>query len=271
MKKSVLFLVLVGLLTLARLAHGAPGEIISEQIAKLKLAGGALPEGLAITQEVWATSEQLGKARLRMGFPVLSLLNQILSSPDGQAQVNYLSVPDESWLALGYSNLIEADGKKSLIFVKNSAIIQIAAATTDLETQIARLLGIDPIYFTKLSMRDVPSTFELIREKVYLSNDLGQFSHEVGLPVEAALSQELNAGHTNMMIRYFRCGDPLASVDLVRKMAEGKKPLRKMLIGLCGKLVVVIESQNEDVNERVMSLVRFPDDCKLQMFPITWQ
>jgi hypothetical protein len=54
-------------------------------------------------------------------------------------------------------------------------------------------------------------------------------------------------------------------------MAERKKPILKLLIGISGPLVVVAESQNEEINRQTMNLINWPNNNEVQMFPVVWE
>jgi hypothetical protein len=260
---------LLALTTLIPLAGTSLGQQqVANAITKIQLRQNALPEGMQIEQEVWASEEHLRRVRLRGGFPVSALLNQVVSRGEQKAQVNYLLIPGEDWLAMGYSNLTEAEGMKSLIFPKDSVLVQIAATTGDLEYQLARLVGADSLHFIKLRLGAVPPAWEIKVERAFLSTELGQLDYEVGVPVEAAIFQEFIAGHTTVEIQYFRCSDSEAALNLVQRLTAQCKPFSKMLIGVGGPNVVVSQSQNEKLNTQVMNLVKWPKEHKVQILPV---
>jgi hypothetical protein len=267
LKRKILALVWA-LTILIPLAGESLGQQGAGAIAKIQLRQDALPEGLQVRHEVWASEENLRRVRLRGGFPVTALLNQLVSRGEEKAQVNYLLVPGEDWLAMGYSNLTEADGMKSLIFPKDSVLVQIAATAGDLEYQLARLIGADSLHFLKLRLGSVPPAWEIKGEKAFLPTELGQLQYEAGVPVEAAISQEFIAGHTTVEIQYFRVSDSETAVNLVRTLGAQNKPFSKMLIGVGGPNVVVSQSQNEKLNTQVMNLVKWPKEYKVEIFPV---
>jgi hypothetical protein len=257
--------VLLACIFCTREAFAARG---SEAVAQVKLQKEILPEGIQILQEVWATDEQLKQVRTRAGFPVGALLNQSIKDGDEMAQVNYMNVQSEPWIGLAYSNLIQADGVRSFIFIKNTVLIQIAATSLDLEYQLSNLLGADPIYFLKLRLNEIPSTWEFKSENISLFTDLGQLQYELKIPLKAAISQEFLAGHGFLKMQYFHCDNRGDCEKLARTIAESKKPYTKMLIGWSGPVLAVVRSQDEDLNRQIMGLLRWPNPEQVQLISV---
>lgn len=239
-----------------------------EPIEKVKLQKETLPSDIQLVTEVWANDKQLQQVRLRLGSPIAALLNQIFMIGDKQAQVNYLSSQTESWLSLGYSNLIEQDGKRSFIFVNDSVLIQIAASTDELKQQFALLLKADPIFFLKPQRDQMPTSWALSREYLFLDSDLKQLQYELKAPIEASLSQDFVAGHTSLQIHYFHSTGMAGATTLVQELAATKRPFQRMLIGLSGSVVAVVRSQNEDLNNQAFGLIKWPTGQEVRVFPV---
>jgi len=268
LNKKILLIALLFLMVLP--VRRALGQQDVESISKVKLHENALPKNARIVKEVWGSADQLNRLRLRLGIPVTALLNQVVTTENEQAQVNYVLTMNAAWLAEGYSNLVEIDGNRSCISVIDSVLLQIATPSKELEREILQSLHPDPVFLLKLKFNSLPQNWGLKQEWIFLENELAglQNSLSASTLIEAALSQDFLAGHSKLVAFYFRCKNPGAASQLAQILASQKRVLNQMTIGRSGSLVVTIESQNVELNKKAISLVNWPAENGVQIFSV---
>lgn len=267
MKKTIFLFTLVTFLLAGSLAGatvGSPGE---RAISQVKLTPESLSPGMRIAQEIWASAQQVLSLRRRIGFPIQALLNQALLYENEQARVNYMATSNEEWLNFGYSKLVETDGTRSFIFLKDGVIVQIAATTREFADVVARLFDADPVHYRKIRSDRLPKDWILRSEGFFLSEEAQKYERELGVQLESALVQEFLANRSKVKVKYYNCGTPRAAASLAQYILDKKSTILKRTVEAQGAMVVVSESQDEDLNYRAMSLVNWLPSVGAEVAP----
>ncbi len=257
MKNTLFFITIVSFLLAGTIAGATVGSEGEQAISKVKLTQESLPPGMRIAQEVWASASQLLKIRTRVGFPIQALLSQAMLYENDQARVNYMAAPDEEWLNFGYSKLVETDGAKSFIFLKDNVIVQIAATTREFSDEVAHLFKADPVHYRKIRTDRLPKDWFLLGEGFLTGEEAQEYDRELGGQLESSLMQEFLANRMRIKVKYYECDTPRAADEIAQYIADKKSPGIKRTVEAQGAVVVVTESQNEELNRRAMSLVNW--------------
>ncbi len=238
-------------------AEKAPESSAGNPILDVKLTPQSLPKNVKITNEVWASAKQLLDVRSKVGFPIMSFLSQSMIYENDQAQMNYLLLPNEDWLAYGYSKLVQNSRDRSFILTKENVIIEVVATRKELEAQLARILKADPVHYAKIRAGVLPQDWLILQERYLASNEVAELVHEFGIPMKGVIVQELMAGHSKLKVRYYSCGTSRAAEALVSRLSSEEKPLFTKMVLSSGVVVVMAESQSDELNSRIMSLVNW--------------
>jgi len=238
-------------------ANKAPGADAGNPILEVKLTPQSLPKNVKITNEVWASAKQLLGVRSKLGFPIISFLSQSMVYDNEQAQMNYLLLPNEDWLVYGYSKLAQNSGGKSFILTKGNTIVEVVATKKELEAQLASILKADAVHYAKIRIGVLPQDWTILQERYMPSNEVAELVHEFGIPIRAAIVQELMAGHSKMKVRYYNCGTLQGAENLVSRLSSEERPLFKQMVLSSGAVVVMAESQSDELNSRIMSFVNW--------------
>lgn len=226
-------------------------------ILDVKLTPQSLPKNVKITNEVWASAKQLLGVRSKLGFPIISFLSQSMIYENAQAQLNYLLLPNEDWLGYGYSKLVQNSRDKSLILTKGNVIVEVVATQKQLEAELARILKADLVHYVKIRAGVLPQDWEILQERYLPTNEVAELARAFEVPVEGAIVQELLAGHSKTTVRYYNCGNSRAAEALVGRLSSEERPLFKQMVLSFGAVVVMAESQSDELNSRIMSLVQW--------------
>lgn len=257
MKNTIVFLTLMSFLLAGSPVGATVGSEGEHAISKVKLTPESLPPGMRIAQEIWASTRQVLTVRMRVGFPIQALFNQTMLYENEQAKVNYMVASNEDWVNFGYSKLVETDGTRSFIFLKDNVIVQIAATTREFGDVVAHLFKADPLHYRKIRVDRLPKGWTLMNEGFLSREEAQEYERELGVQLESALVQEFITNRLKIRVRYYNCGTLRAAEDVVRYIAGKRRPLLKRTVESQGAVVVVAESQDEDLNDRAMSLVNW--------------
>jgi hypothetical protein len=255
-KKTVTIICLISIALCC--AYGTTlGNDNDADATRMMLTPETIPPGMKIAQEVWASKKQLLQTRLRVGFPLNALLNQLIVYETEQAQVNYLVPPGRDWLEFGYSKLVNLDGKRSLIMTNGDVIEQVAATSEGMENVMVRLLDPDPIHQHKIRGHRLPKDWTLVNERLLEAEELGQYERMIGRPLRCGVLQEFVFGRELVRVWYYECNSGYAAEELARYLAGMEHSLYYRLVEWSGPIVAEVESQNERINEDAMSLVNW--------------
>lgn len=223
-------------------------------ISRLKLAQESLPPGMSLQEELWATERQIYKIRRKVGFPVNAVVNQTLLYQNERAQVNYIFVRNDDWRSYGYSRLIQDDGDRSFILLKDRVIVQIAATSEQLQDSVGRLFEADPLQYRKVRSDRLPEGWVLTKEKYLSREGLTELGIEEDSLVESSLLQEFYVGRVKVKLRYFRCESPRAAHAVSLSLEADRKPVLFKQVETVDSIVVVAESQDRRLNQEALSL-----------------
>jgi hypothetical protein len=224
-----------------------------DPISSVKLKADTLPDGFEITAEVRATKSQLYKTRQKIGFPLTALHNQKISYEGHQARVNYMALPKEEWVNFGYSKLMQSEGYKGMIMVKDGVLIQMVTSTKELEDWLILLLGIDRLQTHKIRRHRIPPGWTFEGEGFLVPEDIGKMERESRGTIRQGLQQEIIVGRTAVRILYLDCITQ-KSADLVgRNRSRKGNVLEKRLVKGYGPIVVVVDSGSDDLNRQILT------------------
>ncbi|MBI4830270.1 MAG: hypothetical protein HY801_01675 [Candidatus Lindowbacteria bacterium] len=238
-------------------SNPAWGKAEKDAIAEIKLAPASLPQGMTITRETRASQQQLLNARIRLGFPLIALVNQTLARGEERAKVNYMLPVGEEWFDFGYSKLVATDGTKSLVMTKSGVIVQLAATTKDLEDELARLLAPDSLHLLKIKVRDLPEDWIFTGERYLPHQELAALERKVGGQIQSALFQEFMVSREKVKMKYYNCGSQKSAEDTRRHIANERNLYVSQNVKVSGATVVVAECQDDRVSEEALSLINW--------------
>ncbi len=237
-------------------AGKAFGAETDNPILQVKLTPESLPKNVTIAKEVWASAKQLLSARSKVGFPINALLSQSMIYENERAEMNYMLVPNEDWLGYGYS-MLSHDAQRGFILTRGNVIVEVLATQKKLQDRLARLLKADAVHYVKVRAEALPQDWEIIQERYLPSNELSELVHTFGVPIQGAIVQEIMASHSNIEVRYYDCGTPQAAKTVANFLSSQERPFFTQIVSSSGPVVVKAESQSDELNSRIMSLVNW--------------
>ncbi|GAB4337549.1 MAG: hypothetical protein Kow0099_11000 [Candidatus Abyssubacteria bacterium] len=226
-----------------------------DPISRVKLKPESLPSGMELVTDVRATRDQLFGVRTRVGFPLDAVVNQKLIYQSEQAIVSYIFTRDEKWNNYGYSRIIESEGYKSFVFMKDGVTIQIATTSLEMLNALSLMFMADPIHYVKIKSQLLPEEWALMHEYYLLPEDLQKLREKCGVDIESSLIQEFIVTRVKINLRYFSCKTPADAVQLARCLAAERMSILHRIVRSAGTVVVSFESQDEKLIQEAMSLV----------------
>lgn len=258
MKKKTVFIVLAPFLLLTGWLLGTGfGQESENAIVQVKLSAESLPPGMSVAKELWASTQQLLRTRLRIGFPLDALLNQTILYDSDQAKVNYMLPPGDGWLNLGYSKLIQMEGARNLILRKNGVIIQTAATSKELEDTLVHLLDPDPLQSLKIRIHRLPDNWVLNSERFLRDEELQALGQKTNERIQFAIAQEFMVNRKEIRVIYYYCDTEQAAEHVAQYHADTSKSMLKRLVRFLGSVVVVVDSQDSRLNENALALMNW--------------
>jgi hypothetical protein len=228
-----------------------------DAISQVKLNAGSLPQGMAITRETRASTLQVRNVRVRIGFPLVALVNQSITYGQDQAKVNYMLPAGDEWLDFGYSKLVATDSDKSLIITKNGVIVQLAATTRDLESKLARMFEPDPVHLLKIRGDSLPRDWTLTGERYLPRREVAGLEQKYGVKIRGVILQEFITNRKRATLEYYSCESEDAAEDLGRRLATADNALSKRIVQASQSVVVVAESQDKQILNNILSRVNW--------------
>jgi hypothetical protein len=226
---------------------------LDDAISRVKLKADSLPDGFEITSEVRATKSQIYKVRTKIGFPLATLLNQKIICEGYQARLNYMALPNESWVSFGYSRLMKSEGQKGMVMVKNGVLIQMMAPNKELEDLLILLLRIDRLQTHKLRFHRFPEGWILDSERFLTREELGELEQQSDGTILQGLLQEIIVNRTRVNIMYFDCKTQ-QSADLVGRTLDAQRNrIEERVVKGYGSIVVAVDSTNADLSRQMLS------------------
>jgi hypothetical protein len=257
LKREILLLSLTSLLFVGHAtAEGLAAEK-KDAISKIMLTPASLPPGATVARELSASESQLIRVRTRIGFPLNALLNQTIIYENEQARVNYMVPSHEEWLDFAYSKLIRMDGERSFILSKGGVVVQIAATTREFEEKVARALKADILHYRKIKTGRLPEDWDLINERYLSREEVREVEQEIGGRVQSALMQEFIVERKEIRVEYYRWGSQREAESFTRHISHEKGGILMRQVESSGSVVVVVDSQIRELNERAMALVNW--------------
>lgn len=232
-------------------------EQFHDAISRVKLRAESLPESMKIATEVQATQQQLLSARKKVGFPLTTLLNQSISYEDHQVRVNYMALPDESWVDYGYSKLAQTEGHKSIILKKDGVLIQMVASTKELEDWILLLLKMDKLQLYRIRFHRSPKDWVLVTERFLRADELKKIEQRSGEEIRQGMIQDMVIKRNKVKIQYFDCGTERSAERVGEDLAKAKTSITKRLARGYGPIVVTVDSSSKSVNQFVLSYMNW--------------
>ena len=257
MRRKPSFVLMIFILLTGFMSGSAQGAESDEAISKVKLTQESLSSNMKIAEEISATEDQILKIRMKMGFPLTALLNQVIIYDAHQAQVNYMAVPDEKWTYFGHSKLVSSEGRKSLIFEKNGVLIQMAATTEELEDRLVRLLRIDRLQTVKIKLHRLPEDWALMNDRFLKEEDLRGLEQRSGARIRRGIVQDMIINRRKVEIGYYDCGTEQSAELVGQNLANSAKSMVKRLVTGSGPIGVLVESSSAELNEYVMAFVNW--------------
>ena len=228
-----------------------------DAISKVKLTQEKAPPSIRIEKETIASKEQLIRVRPKIGFPLTALLNQVIIYENDQAQVNYMGFTSGSWADFGYSRLIGAEGRKSLVFEKEGVLIQMVATTKELEDWLTLLLRIDRMQTLRIRFHRSPEDWSLMGERFLTEEELRQMEQKAGARIARGIEQDMMIRRNKVKVRYYECITEQSAEKVGEKLAERKRSIGKRLVRGSGSIVVAVDSSTQELNEYVMGFVNW--------------
>ena len=257
MKRSAFLLTPASLLLAACLAGTALAAEQQNAFSEVRLTQESLPHGMTIAREARVPQSQLLGIRVRIGFPLEAIFRQTMIYDNEQARINYMLLPDEKWLDFGYSKLIRMSSDRDLMLSKGKTIVQIAASTVELQDRIARLLEVDPLHYRKIRIHNLPQGWSQTSERYLPGKRLRRLDREPKEQIQSVLVQEFLAAHVKVKVIYYDCETPQAAEKVALLLEDERSRLVRWLIKSAGAIVVVAESQDEEVNQHILTLVNW--------------
>ncbi len=260
MKRKAVFIVLALFLLFFSgwlLGTGFGGQESENAITQVKLSAESLPGGMSVARELWASTQQLLRARLRIGFPLDALLNQTILYDSDQAKVNYLLPPDDRTLNFGYSKLIQMEGTRNLVLRNNGVIIQTAATSKELEDTLIHLLDPDPLQRLKIRTHRLPDNWMLNSERLFRDKELQALRQRTDERIQFTVAQEFTVNREKVRVSYYYCDTEQAAEHVAQYYAETGQSMLKRLVRFLGSVVVVVDSQNSRLNEEALALINW--------------
>lgn len=212
---------------------------------------------MELSKEIWASKQQLYALRLKIGFPLKSLLNQTIIYENLQARINYMTLPTEEWFGVGYLKLSALDGKRTLILSKENVLLQITTRSREFEDRIIDLLEADPLHSHKIRLHRMPTSWGVRGEQFRSKRALDDFERKTGVQIESMLEQEFLAGRKNLKISYYYCSSEDTAATFAEYLAIKGNPVFKRLVEYSGRLVAMAESQDSDLNESALGFINW--------------
>lgn len=228
-----------------------------DAISRIKLTPEKLPHGMEISHEIRASKQQLFGLRLKIGFPLKTLLNQTLIYDNMQAKINYMTLPTEGWFVAGYSKLTALDGARTLVLSKGNILLQITTRSREFEDRIVDLLEADPLHRHKIRVNRMTTDWGIRSERFQRGSKLVELDQKIGSQPESSLEQEFLAGRKNLKISYYHCGSEHLATIVAEYLAGKGNPVLKRLVKYSGTLVAMAESQDKELNEYALSFVNW--------------
>ncbi len=228
-----------------------------DAISRIKLTPEKLPHGMEISNEIRASKQQLFGARLKIGFPLKTLISQTLIYDNMQAKINYMTLPTEEWFVVGYSKLTALDGAKTLVLSKGNILLQITTQSREFEDRIIDVLEADPLHSHKMRINRMTTGWTIRGEKFQRGSNLVELEQDIGSQLESTLEQEFLAGRKSLKISYYNCGSEHLAPIVAEYLASKRNPIMKRLVKYSGTLVAMAESQDKGLNEYALSFVNW--------------
>ncbi|MBI5117724.1 hypothetical protein HZA56_14700 [Candidatus Poribacteria bacterium] len=229
-----------------------------DAISQVKLTADSLPQGMKITRETRASTSQVRNARVRIGFPLVALVNQSITYGQEQAKVNYMVPAGDEWLDFGYSKLVATDADKSLVITKNGVIVQLAATKKDLENKLARMLEPDPAHLLKIRADSLPGEWTLTGERYLPRREVAALEQKYGVRIQGIILQEFIVNRERAMLQYYSCESEDAAHYLSRRLATADtNSSLKRKVKSSESVVVVAESQDKQILNNILSQVNW--------------
>lgn len=232
-------------------------------VSKVRLSEGALPLGMTIAREIWASPEELHRVRLRIGFPIDALLNQTIVYESEQAQVNYILPTNANWLQFGYTKLVLSDGARSFILTKDGVIIQIAATTSQLQELVAHAIQADPIHYHKIRTNQLPEGWNIVTEEYLKKGNVAEVEKYLSGEIQAALVQEFLVKRLQIKVKCYRCDSERTARELTAFFNQRYNSLVKTTAESSGPIVVSAESQDRELNNTALALANLRPESTL--------
>lgn len=242
---------------MGRCLFGTACAAEEDAISRIKLTPERLPHGMEISKDIRASKQQLFRLRLKIGFPLETLLNQTLIYGNMQAKISYMALPTKEWFVVGYSKLTALDSARSLVLSKGDILLQITTRSREFEDRIIDLLEADPLHSHKMRINRMTTGWTIHSERFQQGSKLVELEQKIGSQLESVLEQEFLAGRKSLKISYYNCGSEHLATIVAQYLAGKGNPVFKRLVKYSGTLVAMAESQDGELNEYALSFVNW--------------